>query len=749
MSLEQWLNRFGTSYRQPVETPLMQESIAIRRPGISSSTLEEAGIRRLDEKEAFALCGRTESGIYIPFRDLMGQPIGDTSGTFGRLRLDRPKGKKRYHQRFKTGIHAYLPAHLRNVESGGDLIVVEGEFKALSLCEVGFPTLGLPGLYATASHGEEIEIISELQAAIEHIRPGRILYTGDRDTCLNWQFADAVMQFARLVNLPIVCPRIPLNAPGKGIDDCRDKLGNNFEVWFREIIEDAVAVDMEGGRGRLMLANLERERQAVSRLAGDDRAKAGRRLVTMAARLNKDPVSAGEIKMFAFKTLEIPKRDFDRAVKVDAEEIEKRREPNLAEGTQSGKQVLFEEVDPWPTPVDGGVLLTNISDVVREYVILPEGAADAEALWVLFTYAHDAFVTSPILAIVSPVMRCGKTTHLRVLASLVNKPLPASNITTAALFRSIELWTPTLLVDELDTFIHKSDDLRGVLNSGHQKETAYITRCVGDDNEPRNFRTWAPKAMAMIGKMHPTLTDRSITIPMARKLPGGRVTRLRRQESATILELKRKCARWAKDHKAALIKEEPDLPAELNDRAKDNWEPLLAIANQAGGNWPQRALTSIRTLVRDEIENESYSIILLEDIEALFEQRGGSFLSSAEIVKALGEMEERPWPEFRRGKTITTRQLAGLLRPFDIKPKQKRDGKDVIRGYTIGSFTDVFTRYLTAGSVTPLQTASEAASSVVRSATDSIYVTDAIRSEPAYQAGCNAVTDETKETNRI
>ena len=430
-------------------------------------------------------------------------------------------------------------------------------------------------------------------------------------------------------------------------------------------------------------------------------------------------------------------------------EVENRRELKGAQGTGGGTQVQFEEVEPWPGPVDGGVLLTSISNTLRKYVVLPEGAADAEALWVLFTYAHDAFVTSPILAIVSPVLRCGKTTHLSVLDGLVNKPLSASSVTTAALFRSIELWSPTLLVDELDTFIHKSDDLRGVLNSGHKKRTANFVRCVGDDNEPRNFRTWAPKALALIGKMHTTLTDRSITILMARKLPGDRVTRLRNQEAADLLELKRKCARWATDHQAALMKEEPELPVGLNDRAKDNWEPLLAIAEQAGGNWPQRALTSIWALERDDMESESCSIILLEDIRALFERGGPSFLPSADILKALEAMEERPWPEFRRGKAITARQLVHLLRPFDIKPKQKRDGKDVIRGYTKDSFTDVFARYLAAGSVTPLQTASEAGSSVVRSVTDTKAVTDGIRSEPAYQAGCNAVTDETKEIIRI
>ena len=244
---------------------------------------------------------------------------------------------------------------------------------------------------------------------------------------------------------------------------------------------------------------------------------------------------------------------------------------------------------------------------------------------------------SPILAIVSPERRCGKTTFLSLLAGLVHRPLSTANITPAALFRSVELWTPSLLVDEADTFIHASDEIRGVLNSGHQKVNAQIIRCVGDDNEPRCFKTWGPKAIALIGKMHPTLTDRSIAIPMARKLPGDTVTRLRHQAAEDLRELRRKCARWSTDHQAALMKEEPKLPAELNDRARDNWEPLLAIANQAGGNWPQRALTSIRALVRDEIENESDSIILLEDIQDLFNQGEASFLFIGRDRESIGD----------------------------------------------------------------------------------------------------------------
>jgi len=150
---------------------------------------------------------------------------------------------------------------------------------------------------------------------------------------------------------------------------------------------------------------------------------------------------------------------------------------------------LLSDAEPWGEPVDGAELLDELADAVRRYLVIPTGGAETVALWVVHAHLHDAAAISPILAITSPSPECGKTTLLDLLGALVPRPLPASNITAAALFRAVEKWRPTMLVDEADTFIRNSDELRGVLNSGHRRSAAYVVRTVGDDHEPRQFRT--------------------------------------------------------------------------------------------------------------------------------------------------------------------------------------------------------------------------------------------------------------------
>ena len=161
------------------------------------------------------------------------------------------------------------------------------------------------------------------------------------------------------------------------------------------------------------------------------------------------------------------------------------------------------------------------------HVVLPVGGADAAALWTLHAHAHDTAAISPILAITSPTPECGKTTLLTLLGALVPKPLAASNITAAPLFRAVEKWRPTLLIDEADTFLRDSDELRGIINSGHNRGAAFVIRSVGDDHEPRQFMTWAPKVIALIGKLPPTLASRAIHIEMRRLGPGETVEPVR------------------------------------------------------------------------------------------------------------------------------------------------------------------------------------------------------------------------------
>jgi len=206
----------------------------------------------------------------------------------------------------------------------------------------------------------------------------------------------------------------------------------------------------------------------------------------------------------------------------------------------------FKEIEPYSEEVNGEDLFNELISTVNRYCVLPQLADRAVALWILFTYLVDACRIAPILAITSPSKQCGKSTLLTLISKLSNKPLMASNISPAVLYRSVEKFQPTLLIDEADTFIRNNDELRGIINSGHARETAIVLRADGEDNEPKAFSTWCPKAIACIGKLPETIADRSINLPLKRKLKSETVTRLSLTDDFYYLQ--QKCKRWADDH---------------------------------------------------------------------------------------------------------------------------------------------------------------------------------------------------------
>ena len=242
-----------------------------------------------------------------------------------------------------------------------------------------------------------------------------------------------------------------------------------------------------------------------------------------------------------------------------------------------------EDIVPAQKAVDGAQLLDEISGLLQRHLVLPPHAADTIALWVLFAHCHNCWQISPRLAFLSPEKRCGKSTALAILQSLVPRPLTAANITPAAVFRSVEKFRPTLVIDEADTFLAGRDELKGILNSGHLRSSATVIRVVGDNHEPFAFSTWAPLVIAMIGELPDTLQDRAIVIPLKRKAPHEKVERLRLdrlQESGR--PLKSRIVRWVLDHRDQLVGWDREVPPALNDRAADNWRALLSDCRCGG-----------------------------------------------------------------------------------------------------------------------------------------------------------------------
>ena len=246
-------------------------------------------------------------------------------------------------------------------------------------------------------------------------------------------------------------------------------------------------------------------------------------------------------------------------------EVEKRR----AKETEAERQIFHKEPDPWPDPVDTAWLLDELVYCFNLYLVLPDGAAPALALWTMFSWTHDLSHVSPILCFASPEKRCGKTTALSLVKGLTPRSILASNITPAALFRSIEKWRPTLIIDEADTFLRDNDELRGVINASHVREAAFVVRTVGENHDPQLFSTWCPKVIALIGSLPDTLEDRAIVISMRRKQPNDAVAPLRADAVSGLAggHLPRKLSRWAIDYAVDLRAANPDVPHGLNDRA--------------------------------------------------------------------------------------------------------------------------------------------------------------------------------------
>ncbi len=404
----------------------------------------------------------------------------------------------------------------------------------------------------------------------------------------------------------------------------------------------------------------------------------------------------------------------------------------------SGRPFEIKTPEPWPEPVDGARLLDDLAATFRRFVILPEHGDVTAALWTIHTYAFHLAHITPILVTDSPEKGCGKTTLRDVLAALVRCALATDGISPAALFRVIEKWQPTVLLDDFDSWGKENDELRGVLNTGYRKGGVYV-RCVGDDSEPRAFNTFAPKCVNLIGKLHPTLHDRAIMITLRRKLRGERVESLHGFDGET---LRRQCARWVTDNAEQMRNAEPHTPEGLFNRRADNWRPLLVLADAASGDWPERARRAALAAIESDTDSEGLGVMLLADIRAVFDSKGLDRIATETLIEALIRMDERPWADLTHGKPLNPRGLSRLLKPFEIRAGSIRldDGRTP-KGYMRGWFDDAFTRYIPDLSATTPQTEKTRHFHANLSATSAEGVADEKPQKTLENKACGVVAD--------
>jgi hypothetical protein len=304
----------------------------------------------------------------------------------------------------------------------------------------------------------------------------------------------------------------------------------------------------------------------------------------------------------------------------------------------------------------------------------------------------------PQLLINSPSKRCGTSTLLELIMSLVRRPLPAANISSAAVFRSIDSWKPTLLIDEADTFLNSNgnEEITGILNSGHNRSLAYVVRTQEIDGEhtPVRFSTFCPKVIAMIKAPADTIVDRSIVITLVRKLAIQRVDAMPIDAVEQMKDTRRRILRWVADNLEAVKFDMEATPSMSNDRARQNWAVLVAFAQALGPLAHAAVLKAASDLADTSDIEENIEVDLLADLRDLTEVEKRTHIESAVIVQDLLKLKERPWGEINRGKELTENKLARLLKPFKLSPEKFREGIATHRGYSVAALKAVFDRYL-------------------------------------------------------
>jgi putative DNA primase/helicase len=414
------------------------------------------------------------------------------------------------------------------------------------------------------------------------------------------------------------------------------------------------------------------------------------------------------------------------------------------------ERLPFDEIEPHPGPIDPAQLLDEVSATIRQFIVLDDHQADAAALWVVLTHFIDVVEVAPLLIVNAPEKSCGKTQLLTVMGYMAYRPLPASNASASALFRAVELWKPTILIDEADTFFRDNTELHGMVNAGYLRN-GYVLRseAVGDSFEPRTFSVFSAKALAGIAlERHlPDATmSRGIVLNLRRKLPDESVSRLRHADRGLFSIIAEKMARFALDFSKQVRLARPVLPNELSDRDQDNWDGLLAIASCAGDMWLARATKAALKLSGAGEKTVSTGNELLADIQHVFERKRVDKINFADLIQALCDDEEAGWATYNRGKPITPRQVSKRLKEYGISSKPTRFGYDgVQKGFDADQFSDAFARYLknTDFPVTQLQPNNGDTFDVTNGEDVTVTQSIPVTPKPSNSAACNHVTEKT------
>jgi putative DNA primase/helicase len=389
-------------------------------------------------------------------------------------------------------------------------------------------------------------------------------------------------------------------------------------------------------------------------------------------------------------------------------EIKRRRRarhpaPTVEEETAAG--IIFAAADePLDDPVPPLVtILDTIKAQLTRFIVLRETQIAAITLWLaaahLMRLPALAVEVFPKLAIQSKDPASGKTTLLK----LVWNVLPSAKMWTypsgAFLVRAIEQKYPSLCLDELQYAEDKN--LLRVINAAHERALAYVPLLVPDPQggwTPREFHVWTPMALARLGEFSTPQQSRSLVIWMLPKMRDERAERLRRVEVPELVLCRRQLAAWA-----ATVAEwlEPEVPENLLNRDVQNWEPLINVANMAGGDWPRAVIEAVEEAM--DIERiPTVTVRLLSSIWQIFQPDPDQppaieFITSKELRAALIADPEEDWATINHGTAISfeymRERLSHLVRSQNEYYHEQGERRHR-RGYSFAQFKPVFARHV-------------------------------------------------------
>lgn len=351
----------------------------------------------------------------------------------------------------------------------------------------------------------------------------------------------------------------------------------------------------------------------------------------------------------------------------------------------------------------GAALLGSVEDYIGRFVAYPsEHDRVAHVLWIAHAHLMDVWSSTPRLAFLSPEPGSGKSRALEVTEPLTPRPVQTISVSAPYIFRKIadENGSPTVLFDEVDTIFGPNvkgdnEDIRGLINAGHRRG-AMVGRCAvrGKQIFTEEMPSYCAVAMAGLGDLPDTILTRSVVIKMRRRSPSEIVEPFRpRLHEGAGHALRDRLEAWALMVRPQVTNAWPSLPDGVVDRAADVWEPLITVADAAGGDWPRRSRDAAIALVAaSRSTTPSLGIRLLADLRAVFGQREA--MSTEEIISALRALDEAPWGDLK-GKPIDPRGLARRLKPYGVTSKNVRTPSSAgpVKGYGRVDFHDAWERY--------------------------------------------------------